>query len=432
MDSTADHTVLVANRGEIALRVVRGCRALGLRSVAIHTDLDIAAPHVRAADDAVRVESYLDVDAVVAAAQAVGADAIHPGYGFLSERAAFARGRRGRRADAGRPVGEGHAPDGPQGRRAGDRGRGRRTGGARGAELSDRATTGTRRARPPVTARVPGAGQGRGRRRRQGHARGARGRRLRRRGGGGEAGGALVVRRRHHPDREVRRARPARRGAGAGRRPRPRRAPLRARLLHPAAPPEGPRGGAGADDHAGDPHAGHRVGRRPGAAGRLRQRRDGGVPARQRHRRGLLPGDEHPAAGRAPGDRARGARRRPAARPGAAAAADRRGRAAAVHPGRRHPRRARHRGAGLRRGLLPRLPAAGRHRHDRALAGVGGPPLRPRYDERGPRRRRPGERAGRLDGVRPDARQGGRARPRPGVRPPRRWSTRSTTPRCSG
>jgi 3-methylcrotonyl-CoA carboxylase alpha subunit/acetyl-CoA/propionyl-CoA carboxylase biotin carboxyl carrier protein len=85
------HTVLIANRGEIALRVMRGCRKLGLRSVAIHTDLDIAAPHVREADDAVRVESYLDVDAVVAAARQVGADAIHPGYGFLSERAAFAR-----------------------------------------------------------------------------------------------------------------------------------------------------------------------------------------------------------------------------------------------------------------------------------------------------------------------------------------------------
>jgi acetyl-CoA/propionyl-CoA carboxylase biotin carboxyl carrier protein len=85
------HTVLVANRGEIALRVVRGCRAAGLRSVAVHTDLDAAAPHVRAADDAVRVSSYLDVDAVVAAALAVGADAIHPGYGFLSERAGFAR-----------------------------------------------------------------------------------------------------------------------------------------------------------------------------------------------------------------------------------------------------------------------------------------------------------------------------------------------------
>jgi 3-methylcrotonyl-CoA carboxylase alpha subunit/acetyl-CoA/propionyl-CoA carboxylase biotin carboxyl carrier protein len=84
-------TVLIANRGEIALRVVVACRALGLRSVAIHSDLDATAPHVRAADDAVRVPSYLDIDAVVAAARAAGADAIHPGYGFLSERAAFAQ-----------------------------------------------------------------------------------------------------------------------------------------------------------------------------------------------------------------------------------------------------------------------------------------------------------------------------------------------------
>ena len=83
-------TVLIANRGEIALRVIRGCRALGLRSVAIYTDLDLAALHVRAADEAIRVESYLDIDEVVGAAQRAGADAIHPGYGFLSERPAFA------------------------------------------------------------------------------------------------------------------------------------------------------------------------------------------------------------------------------------------------------------------------------------------------------------------------------------------------------
>ncbi|MGI9155718.1 MAG: acetyl/propionyl/methylcrotonyl-CoA carboxylase subunit alpha [Marmoricola sp.] len=84
-------TLLIANRGEIALRVIRSARALGIRTVAIHTDLDAGAPHARAADDAVRVPSYLDIDAVLDAARATGADAVHPGYGFLSERAEFAR-----------------------------------------------------------------------------------------------------------------------------------------------------------------------------------------------------------------------------------------------------------------------------------------------------------------------------------------------------
>jgi acetyl/propionyl-CoA carboxylase alpha subunit len=85
------HTVLIANRGEIALRVIRTCRALGVRSIAIFTELDRQAPHVREADDAVHVPGYLDIDAVVAAARGAGAEAIHPGYGFLSERAEFAR-----------------------------------------------------------------------------------------------------------------------------------------------------------------------------------------------------------------------------------------------------------------------------------------------------------------------------------------------------
>ena len=84
-------TLLIANRGEIALRVIRTARELGIRTVAIFTDLDLHAPHVRAADEALPVSGYLDVDAVVAAARTAGADAIHPGYGFLSERAVFAR-----------------------------------------------------------------------------------------------------------------------------------------------------------------------------------------------------------------------------------------------------------------------------------------------------------------------------------------------------
>jgi len=87
----AIHTLLIANRGEIALRVMRTARRMGIRTVAVFTDLDAAAPHVREADDAVRVASYLDVDEVVQAAVDTGADAVHPGYGFLSERAPFAR-----------------------------------------------------------------------------------------------------------------------------------------------------------------------------------------------------------------------------------------------------------------------------------------------------------------------------------------------------
>ncbi len=84
------HTGLAANRGEIARRVTRAGRETGRRSIAIYTAVDHDAPHVRAADDAVRVGSYLDIEAVVAAAQECGADAVHPGYGFLSERSAFA------------------------------------------------------------------------------------------------------------------------------------------------------------------------------------------------------------------------------------------------------------------------------------------------------------------------------------------------------
>ena len=86
--------LLIANRGEIAVRVARTAHALGLPTVAVFTDADADALHVDAADVAVRVSSYLDGAAVLEAARAAGARAVHPGYGFLSENAAFARAVR--------------------------------------------------------------------------------------------------------------------------------------------------------------------------------------------------------------------------------------------------------------------------------------------------------------------------------------------------
>ncbi len=88
--------VLVANRGEIALRIFRTCHEMGIKTVAVHSDVDADALHTRLADEAVCIgpgpapESYLNVPAIIAAAEITGADAVHPGYGFLSENAEFA------------------------------------------------------------------------------------------------------------------------------------------------------------------------------------------------------------------------------------------------------------------------------------------------------------------------------------------------------
>ena len=239
VETTTIQRLLVANRAEIASRVFRTCRRLGIETVAVHSDADAALPYVREADVAVRLpgnapaETYLRIDLVIAAALKAGADAIHPGYGFLSENAEFARAV----IDAGL-VWVGPTPASIEA--MGSKVAAKKLMESAGVPvLGSLAVETATEADLPLIVKASAGGGGRGMRIVRSLTE------LARRGRAGPGRGRLRLRRRHRLRRAVRRARTPRRGPGGrprGRSPRPRRAGL----LHPAPPPEGGRGGAGA------------------------------------------------------------------------------------------------------------------------------------------------------------------------------------------
>ena len=234
--------ILIANRGEIALRVLRACKELGIPTVAVHSTADADAMHVRLADESVCIgpppakDSYLNIPALLAACEITGADAVHPGYGFLSENARFAEILAEHSIHFIGPKAE-HI------RQMGDKIEAKRTAKALGipvrAGLRRRRHHRRGRARDRARDRLSGAGQGRGRRRRPRHeGRASRGRacdRARHRPLRGQG----RVRRRRRLSRKISAAPAPHRNPGARRRPRQRHPSRRARLLAAAPPPEG-------------------------------------------------------------------------------------------------------------------------------------------------------------------------------------------------
>ena len=235
--------ILIANRGEIALRVLRACKELGIATVAVHSTADADAMHVRLADESVCIgppaarDSYLNIPALLAACEITGADAVHPGYGFLSENARFAE------------ILDEHnihfiGPKPEHIRLMGDKIEAKRTAKRLGIPVvpgSDGGVTSDEEAMPDrARHRLSGAGQGGGRRRRTRHEGRAHARtssRPRSRTARAEAQGRL--RRRRGLSGEISRAAAPHRNPGAGRRPGPRHPSRRARLLAAAPPPEG-------------------------------------------------------------------------------------------------------------------------------------------------------------------------------------------------
>ena len=274
------HKILIANRGEIAVRIIRACREMNLSTVAVYSDCDRTALHVRLADEACGIgaspprDSYLRIDRLIDAARASGADAVHPGYGFLAENEDFAAAVR----DAGLTfIGPSAEAVALMGNKTAARGAAVRAGVpiVPGTETPLGARRLGRRARPDWRRRrLSAAGQGGGGRRRQGDADGQRSRRAQRRRARGTLGSWRRFRRCRGLSRAAAGAAAAHRSPAARRRARDGAAVRRARMLHPAPPPEGRRGNAVARRHARRPAGHDRGGRGDRAIGRLHQRRN--------------------------------------------------------------------------------------------------------------------------------------------------------------
>ena len=301
--------ILVANRGEIACRIIRTARRMGIATVAVYSEADRNALHVEMADEAVAIgpapaAAELSLDRAGSSTACRGDRRRGRASGLrlsLGERRLRARAR-GSRHRLHRPAARRDRGDGRQDRVEADRRHGRRCAPCR--DISESVADADEAARIaaeigyPVMLKASAGGGGKGMRvalRGSGAAEGL---------STGPLGGALLLRRRPRLHREIHRGAAPHRDPGARRRARQRHPSRRARMLDPAAQPEGRRGGAVALPRRSDARRDGRAGGRSRARRRLPQRRHGRVHRRPRPQL-LLPRDEHAAAGRASGDRAR-------------------------------------------------------------------------------------------------------------------------------
>ena len=265
--------ILIANRGEIACRVIRTARRMGIATVAVYSDADARAPHVKMADESVRLgpapasESYLKAELIIDACKATGAEAVHPGYGFLS---ASARASPRRSPKPASPSSARRPRPSP---RWATRSQSKKLAQKAGVNivpghLDDIATTAEAVKIAggigyPVMIKASAGGGGKGMRLAW-NEKDVR-ERLRQR----EARGPRQLRRRPRVHREIHRGAAPHRNPGARRPARQRALPRRARMLDPAPPPESRRGSAVAVRHPGDAQGDGRAGGRAGQGGRI-------------------------------------------------------------------------------------------------------------------------------------------------------------------